>query len=424
MYQEFKALSLSHTAAPVEIRELFHLSADACASLRKKIRDVLGIEELMLLSTCNRTEVYYTSGPDYSEELIKLMGIEKGIENPLAYKKYFRSMLDHQEASRYLFEISMGLGSQVLGDLQISNQVKQAYAQSSDMKMAGPFLHRLMHTIFHANKRVQQETSYRDGAASVSYAAAELAKDLVAVHDNPTALVIGLGEMGSDVARNLSNSRFTRVSLMNRDPEKTNQLARELGFDALPFSDLQTAMANHDVVLCAVAAEQAVITSGNLPEGRPFRGQFFIDLSVPRSIDPEVSKRPGLILYDIDEIRTRTEEVLNQRKSSIPQVLAIINHELSHFMEWSREFTISPAINQFKEVLEEIFDEVLVRYLKECDAETEADRLREFSQTVMHKIVKLPALSLRAACKRGEEGNLADGLLHLFDVEKTARKKV
>lgn len=422
MSQEFKALSLSHTAAPVEIRELFHLSNDACLRLRQNIRDLLGVEELMLLSTCNRTEVYYTSDQDHSDTLIKLMGVEKGIENPLKYQKYFRRIDDHQEAARYLFEISMGLGSQVLGDLQISNQVKQAYADSSDMKLAGPFLHRLMHTIFHANKRVQQETSYRDGAASVSYAAAELAKDLVAVHDHPSALVIGMGEMGRDVARNLKDSRFTQVTLMNRSFDKAEALAGELGFQAMALSDLELALGQHDVVLCAVAGEQALITADTLPESNSLRGRFFIDLSLPRSVDPALSGRPGIVLYDIDEIRTRTEETLNKRKSAIPQVLEIINHEMSHFLEWSREFIISPAINQFKVVLEDIFEEVLSRYLKDCSAEGEAERLKEFSQAVMHKIVKLPALSLRAACKRGEEGNLADGLLNLFDVEASRKK--
>ena len=140
-----------------------------------RLRDFFGITELLVVSTCNRTEVYYSFGqervtPDVNEEIVRLLLIEKGITDTENYLPYFQLYPDYADAVLHLFEVCVGLHSQVIGDMQIPNQVKQAYQWSADLGMAGPFLHRLMHTIFFTNKRVAQETSFRDGAASASYA--------------------------------------------------------------------------------------------------------------------------------------------------------------------------------------------------------------------------------------------------------------
>ena len=150
---------------------------------------------------------------EHLDSVLTLLLHEQGQFNLLEWRQYFHLIDDNALAVTHLFEVAMGLRSQVLGDIQISNQVKQAYSRAAELKLAGPVLHRLLHTIFHANKRVQQETAYRDGAASVSYAAAQLAKDLVVMLPRPSVLVVGLGEMGDDVARNLAGGNFTRIAV-------------------------------------------------------------------------------------------------------------------------------------------------------------------------------------------------------------------
>src|SRR6478736_1903681 len=178
MLSNFKALSLSHKNAPVEVRELVSLDESLCKKLMMSLKDFTDATETLILSTCNRTEIYYSSNEDWSEEIIKLIGVHKGIENIQSYKSYFTILNDHNEAVSHLYHVSIGLESQVVGDMQIPNQVKHAYQWSADLSMAGPFLHRLMHTIFFTNKRVVQETTFRDGAASVSYATVEQAETL------------------------------------------------------------------------------------------------------------------------------------------------------------------------------------------------------------------------------------------------------
>ncbi|MEM6271849.1 MAG: glutamyl-tRNA reductase [Bacteroidota bacterium] len=421
MHIEFKALSLSHQNAPVAIRERMHLSVDACDRLALSLNEILGLEEILVLSTCNRTEVYYTSITDHSAKIIQLLCLEKGIAAPKAYARYFEHFNDSKSAAFHLFEVAMGLHSSVIGDLQISNQVKQAYARSAGLKLAGPFVHRLLHTIFHCNKRVQQETAYRDGAASVSYASADLAKSLVAFHQSPAVLVIGAGEMGSDVARNLKNGNFSRIAIMNRTWEKGDALARELEAETIPFEKLRAVLAEFDIVIAAVHTEKPIITAQDLRPQESLRQKFLIDLSVPRAISESVTDINGVLLYDIDEIQERTEKTVARRLEAAPQVRAIIADEMSGFSKWSDELSISPTINKLKDALEQIRRDEMARYLKDAD-EAEAKLVEQVTRSMMNKIIKLPVLQLKAACKRGEQETLIDVLNDLFDLERTGEQ--
>ncbi len=170
MHNKFRALSLSYKIAPVEIREIISLDESDVHSILIKLKDFFSVTDTLILSTCNRTEVYYSHELDLSTEIIKLIGLEKGLEDVVSYLEYFKIFNEDRDAINHLYRVAMGLDAQVVGDMQISSQVKRAYQASADLEMAGPFLHRLMHTIFFTNKRVVQETSFRDGAASISYA--------------------------------------------------------------------------------------------------------------------------------------------------------------------------------------------------------------------------------------------------------------
>jgi glutamyl-tRNA reductase len=417
MQLSFKALSLSHENAGMEWREMVHLSAEGCANLSRRIHEVLGLEEILVLSTCNRTEVYYVSEGDLSKEVLALLLNEKGIFELQGWEERFLRFEQHDAAVAHLFEVAMGLRSQVIGDLQISNQVKQAYATAAELKLAGPILHRLLHTIFHTNKRVQQETAYRDGAASVSYAAAQLAKDLVAMQAAPSVLVVGLGEMGEDVARNLAQAKLGRLCLMNRSQEKAEALASELGLEHLPYDLLPGLVSQFTVVISAVNTESPIIRQEMLGNSKQFEQHFLIDLGMPRSIDTEVEKLAGVLLYGIDEIKAKTDETLRKRMEAAKRVREIIAEEMAGFGDWSRELSISPTIQKLKDALEQIRKEELARYLKHANA-TEAELLDKATASMMNKIIKLPVLQLKAACKRGEQETLIDLLNDLFDLER------
>jgi glutamyl-tRNA reductase len=415
MQAQFKVLSISHERAPIEVRERFHLTVDQCRELSLQIREVLGLEEVLVLSTCNRTELYVVGEGDLQIPLAKLLCITRGMpfcEHSLQVMDWLDSSVD---AARHLFEVSMGLRSQVVGDLQISNQVKQAYALSAELQLAGPFLHRLLHTIFHTNKRVQQETAYRDGAASVSYAAADLGRELLAVLAAPSVLVVGLGEMGLDAARQFVGGHV-RLVVMNRTDAKAAAFAAENGIEWLPYARLSEVLGQFHLVVTAVAAESPIITAEQLDRAH-FGPRFFIDLSVPRAIARSVDELPGTLVYDIDEIRARTDETLRMRLAAVPKVQAIIAEDMANFSEWSLELTISPTIQKLKDALEQIRSEEVARYLKNAESQ-HVELLEKVTKSMVNKIIKLPVLQLKAACKRGEQETLIDVLSDLFDLER------
>ncbi|MEY3445002.1 MAG: hypothetical protein RLZZ519_3283 [Bacteroidota bacterium] len=421
MQLSFKAISISHENASLDKREQMHLTAEACASVSQRIHEVLGLEEVFVLSTCNRTEVYFVGDTAHLDTVLTLLLQEQGQFNPEEWRNHFQMIDDNALAVNHLFEVAMGLRSQVLGDMQISNQVKQAYSRAAELKLAGPVLHRLLHTIFHANKRVQQETAYRDGAASVSYAAAQLAKDLVLMLQRPSVLVVGLGEMGEDVARNLVGGNFARVALMNRSIDKSEKLAQELGFECFPYEALANVVGQFNVVVAAVAAPEPVLTSNMFEHPGEFAQHFLIDLGVPRCVAPALEHQHGIVVYTLDEIKAKTDETLRKRQEASHQVRAIIAHEIGGFGDWSRELSISPTIQKLKDALEQIRQEELVRYLKTASP-AEAELLDKATAGMMNKIMKLPVLQLKAACKRGEQETLIDLLNDLFDLERVGVK--
>ncbi|GAB3910393.1 glutamyl-tRNA reductase [Larkinella knui] len=427
MHDFFQSISLSHKTAPLAVRELIALNEDESRQFLIKLREFFGASESLVISTCNRTEVYYSSPQNLNREIARLLLTEKGITSTDEYLPYFQFFDTQAAAVRHLFEVCTGLHSQVVGDMQIPNQVKQAYQWSADLDMAGPFLHRLMHTIFFTNKRVAQETSFRDGAASVSYAAVELIEELVGANGcpysagqgptSPSVLVIGLGEIGADICENLAARKLNRITLCNRTRSKADALAQKHAFRVADFANLTEEIAKADVIIASVLVEKPLITPELLSGLNSLTFKYFIDLSVPRSIDTNIEQIPGILLYNIDHIRNRADEALSRRMASIPHVESIIDQSIADFNDWSREMIVSPTINKFKNALEQIRKEEIARHLKNMTAE-ESEKVDKITRSIMQKIMKAPVLQLKAACKRGEADTLIDVLTDLFDLEK------
>ena len=418
MTQNFKALALTYKTAPVAIREHVSLNEPSTKKLHQFIRNYTPASDVLIVSTCNRTEIYYMSEQDFSSEIFKGLSLIKNCEP--GFEEHF-TRLSGQQAVLHLFEVSLGLDAQVMGDLQISGQVKNAYQWSADEDMAGPFLHRLMHTIFFANKRVVQETSFRDGAASISYAAKELAEDLTHDIQAPKVLVVGVGEIGQDFCLNLVGSRLENVTVLNRTQDKAEKLAQKYNFRVSGIEDLALEIQGADVIVSSVSGNQPLITSDLLNSVKLFSHKYFIDLSIPRSIEPAIDEIPGALVYNLDDIREKTNEALEKRRSSVPSVRAIIQDSLQEFEDWSKEMIISPTIQRLKNTLEQIRREEIARFIKNAKPE-EAQKLEEMSRSLMQKILKYPVLHLKAACKRGEADSLSELLSTLFNVEGQSEK--
>ncbi|MCC2545827.1 glutamyl-tRNA reductase [Hymenobacter sp. BT175] len=417
MPHPFKAVSLSYKKAPLAIRELIALDEAACRRFLHTLHHDLALSDLLVLSTCNRTEVYYAADRDQSPAIIAALCELKGLPDSTTHYDYFDILASYDEAVQHLFEVAMGLDAQVVGDLQISNQVKTAYQWSADQDAAGPFLHRLLHSIFFTNKRVQQETNFRDGAASTSYATLELVEELTADLDNPRVLVVGLGEIGADVCRHFSTSKgFSSVKLSNRTRAKAELLAEECGLPLLDFENLVEGMKEADVIISSIARDTPFFTREMLAHLDILSYKFFIDLSVPRSIEAEAETVPGVLVYNIDTIQSKASAALERRLASVPQVRAIIAESIAGLNDWTKEMLVSPTIQKLKNALEQIRQEEINRFQKKMSPE-EAQRVEEITRSLVQKLLKQPVLQLKAACKRGEADQLIDVLTDLFDLE-------
>jgi glutamyl-tRNA reductase len=416
MQNQFKALSLSYKSAPLAVREQVALNEDEIKNFSLKIRDLFNINETLIVSTCNRTEVYYVADENHNADIIKLLLIEKGIVDKGEYFGYFEQFNLQLAAIQHLFEVATGLHSKVVGDLQIPNQVKQSYQIAADLNLAGPFLHRLMHTIFFANKRVAQETSFRDGAASTSYAAVALTEEVTQLTALPKILILGLGEIGIDVCKNMAEKKWD-ITVMNRTRAKAERIAQGHDFRVADFADLEEEIKRADVIISSVLIDKPLVTKEMVARMEILTFKYFIDLSVPRSVEDNLEEFAGVLVYNIDTLRQRADEALQSRIDAIPHVREIIAEAIVGFEDWSKEMVVSPAINKLKNALEQIRKEEMARHLKNLSP-NESEKLEKITMGIVQKIMKLPVLQLKAACKRGEAEQLVDVLTELFDLEK------
>ncbi|WP_207431534.1 glutamyl-tRNA reductase [Sabulibacter ruber] len=412
----FKALTLSYRHAPIAVREAVALNEIGCRNLLDKIKEFTQSQDVLVLSTCNRTEVYYAAEQDYSKEIIKLIALEKGFIATSEIAPYFKHLTRPQETVQHLFNVAIGLESQVVGDMQIMNQVKNAYQWAADANMAGPFLHRLLHTIFFTNKRVVNETAFKDGAASVSYATVELVEELTKGLENPKVLMLGVGEIGANVCDNFQKSEVRNITIANRTHHKAAELAQKCNAQAIYWENVWEAMATADVVISSVPGDCFFISKEVIAQMRENRPSFFVDLSMPRSIDSALTELTGTEVYNVDNIRNRATEALENRLAAIPAVQEIISEAITEFQTWTREMSMSPALQQFKNRLEEIRQREVARYVKQL-GEQEKELVETITKNILNKIVKMPALELKAACQRGESEALLQGLSALFHLE-------
>lgn len=417
MDQKFRVVGISHQHAPIVLREKLAFQEANTKDFLKKLKEVLAVQEALLISTCNRTEIYYTSDASLDTEVMSLLCAEKVIDSaevmPFVISRAERSGIE------YLFRVSLGLESKVLGDIQIINQVKRAYQWSSDEGMAGPFLHRLLHTIFFANKRVVQETSFRDGAGSVASVAVSLIETVANMVKDPKILLIGTGEIGQNVLENLEGA-YSDITLINRSKERARVLAEANGYRLGDYEQLLNEVNEADVIISALASDQPIISKEHL--NKSLTQKLFIDLSVPRAISEDIESVPGVMLYNVDQIEEQTSGVLKIREEAIISVENILTETLNEFLNWSQEMIVSPTIKLLKEKLEQIRQDELARYINKIP-QHEYNQMDAMTKSMLQKVLKLPILELKAACKRGDVDNLVDALHDIFNLERVVADK-
>lgn len=392
----FFALGLNHETASVDVTETFAL--DEAAQRRVYAALELGPSaEVILLSTCNRTEAYLYGTEDDVARVQEQLS-EKA-DRPWRAEEAF--LLRDEAAVRHVMEVTSGLRSMVLGDDQILAQVKDAYRHAVEVDAVDTLLHRLMHTSFRAAKRVSNETSLSSGPASVSSAAVAMARDhfsdvIGSSLEGTEVLLVGVGKMGQLALQALQNYRPRTMRVTNRSPERARDVADTHGAEVVPWDDRYAAASTADVVIVATSASEAVLRAEHLPPRSDHRvPALVIDISMPRTVDPAIDERSGYAVHDFDSLRTWTDRAEAQRTAEVPKARAICDELLSDFVTWVfHQQALQPAIQAIRETFESIRMQEIDRHAHRF-SDSDKQELDEITQSIMQKLLAVPIVRLK-----------------------------
>jgi len=416
---ELLVVGLNHKTAPIEIRECLAFPEDKLEDALYKVHTLPSLKENMIVSTCNRVEVYAATREtekailDLKEFLSQYHGI------PL--KEFEKRLYAYvgEEAVRHIFRVASSLDSMVLGEPQILGQIKDAYDLSQQVKTSGLILHRLLHRAFHVAKRVRTETKIIIGAISVSSVAVALAEKIFGILEKKTVLLIGAGEMCELAARHLVSVGVDKILVTNRTAERAASLAQEFRGEAIPFEDMAQGLKRADIVISATNSPQYLIRHEQITKVIKDRRQkpiFFIDIADPRDIEPKVGDIENVYLYNIDDLQKVANENMKDREIEAHKAEAIVQNEVAKFVNWYRSLDVTPTIVALRKKFEEIRKKELEKTLSLHPnlSEKEKQSLEALTSAIINKILHAPITLLKQSNEEAMADLYLDALHALF----------
>ncbi|MBI1845394.1 MAG: glutamyl-tRNA reductase [Candidatus Rokubacteria bacterium] len=410
---------INHRTAPVAVREQLAVEED---KLRELLRDVqaTGVTgELVILSTCNRVEVYgVADAPGEARavafrHLCRHRGVAEASLEPMLYVHV------EADAVRHAFRVAASLDSMMIGEPQILGQMKDAFAVAQACETVGPTLHVLFTQAFNVAKRVRTETEIGRHAVSVSFAAVELAKKIFDGLGGRAVLLVGAGKMSELAAKHLVEQGAYPIYVTNRTWARAQELARALSGTPVPWDDLGPAMAGADIVITSTGAAGHVVTRGSVQQamaGRRSRPLFFIDIAVPRDVEPSVGTLPGVYCYDIDDLRQVVDANIRERRREAQRAEALAEREVAKFLARLGDAEVVPTIVSLRERLETIrvaeVRKALAR-LPGAPPETR-EALEAVSTAIINKVLHAPITKLRESSRAGAGRSWTDVVSELF----------
>lgn len=406
---------INHRTAPLEIRESMWFSPEEIPPVLGRIRETRATE-CILISTCNRTELYYvphagggpaaqtgTAGRDRDDAtpIWALLSSLKNHDAPPGAAHFYT--LTGLQPVKHLFKVVSGLDSMVLGDIQITSQVKDAYAAAIDGGTTGPLTNRLFTAAMHVGKRIRTETQINEGAISVSYLAAELATKIFADLSKRTALLVGIGETGKLAARHLASRNLGNMVITNRTQSVAEEVAPLFGARTVPFETMEAELPNADIIITAVQAGSPILTKDQVAAAMKMRANrplIVIDLGVPRNVEAAVNSIDSVFLHDIDALNRIIDQNLSRRREEVPKAQKIVFEELNEFYRWTRSIELGPTFQDLRERFEEIRSQELRRVRHRFD-DKHLEELDIVTKRIVNKLLHMPMTNLRNG--RGEK---------------------
>jgi glutamyl-tRNA reductase len=413
-------LGLNHESASVEVREWLAFDACQATEAMRQLKEMEHEGEFVVLSTCNRVELYYAGEQDSRQIAGRLVAFLSGFHN--IEPERFRSALyfhEDEEAVRHLLLVAAGLDSMVVGEAQILGQVKASYKLACEARSTGKILNRLFHCAFFTAKNVHTRTAISNGRVSVAGVAVELALQLFAEIARAKVVVIGAGETGELVVQHLLKAGCTDVTVVNRSYERGAELAGRFRIAVGKWDELSGQIGRANIVISSVAAPEYLYTKESFERTVTRRGTgalLIVDLGVPRNFDPAINKREEVYLYGMDELKEVAEQNLKAREEEITSGLDIVYAGAAEFMDWFHAKDIGPLIGRMKEEFRQISRKELERFFvgarqeASCRASMEA-----MVDRVVNKLVHCVIKNVDAVVRESgpaEAAKLVDSILH------------
>jgi glutamyl-tRNA reductase len=412
-------LGVSHKTAPVELRERLDFASRDLGAAVEALAARPGASESVVLSTCNRSEVY-VAADDVEHARGELVSFLSDF-HALPAQAFLPHLFAHEDAAavRHLFRVASGLDSLVVGEPQILGQVKEAYATATGRHSAGPLLNKLFHTSFAVGKRVRSETALGEGAVSVSFAAVQLARKIFGKLAGRRVLVVGAGEMGKLTAQHLRGQGVGEIVITSRNLARAAELAAVVDGIAAPWAELMHVLGPADIVITATGSQTPILGRDQIASvmGRQRRDPLFIiDIAIPRDVDPAAGEIEQVFLYNVDDLQTIVRENLSRRGSEVERAEAIVDEEVGRFMAWHRSRAAIPTVVALRQRFEAIRRAELERLDGKLaglppDARAKVD---EITRLIMEKLLLEPTEQLKALPDQDTQLAYAEAINRLF----------
>ncbi len=411
-------LGLNHTTAPVEIREQVIYSGDDITRALGELVQLQGIDEAVILSTCNRTEFYLETDDS------GLLALESWLKSDQSLSQDAEAALftlNNEEAIRHLFRVACGLDSMVLGEPQILGQLKDAFRQAERSATVGSQLNRLFHHTFSVAKKVRTDTEIGTSPVSVAYAAVNLANQFFAQFSKHTALLIGAGMTIELVARHLHNKGIGRMFVANRDFGRAQNIATQFDGFALPLSEIEGTLPEADILISSTASTEPVITTEQMQSAiraRKRRPIFAVDIAVPRDLEAGIGELDDVYLYTIDDLDKVITEGRSNREAAAVDAHRILDDETQRYLSIERSKEVAPVITALRDHGDALRKEVLEQARRRLAKGADQDEVLEFvTSSLLKKLLHQPSVRLREAGEQSDQAFI-DTIRELFGLGK------
>lgn len=413
-----KVLGLNHRTAPIEIREKFSISKEALRRGLENLDGYDGLSEAVILSTCNRNEIYAVTAEDCAASVRQFLNDLIGgvVDEKFLYE------FDGEACAEHLFEVAAGLDSLVLGEGQILSQVKEAYTVAKSAQATSTILNTLFNRAIAAGKRVRTETKIAYNSVSVSSAAVELASKKLGGLLDKSALIFGAGKMAQLTAQHLLAHGLKKIFVANHHLSRAQEMAAKIGGQAVAWEDAFTSAAHVDIIITSTGAPHYVVKpwqTQQLMTRRQGRGIFFIDIAVPRDVDPEVGKIKGVTLYNIDDLESVVEKNLQARQREALLAKKIVAEDAAAVMERFKYLAFQPLMANLSERAEQMRQREVRKVLGKLPDLTDDERkiLEQMTRRIVRKLLRMPMMKLNASAGTDAEIFYTQAVKALFTDE-------